>query len=119
MTTLHIPTDYGILSVVNRKGYYYAVRTVNQRKRQIYLGKSIPADSFHLNEIAKDIFSNDREWSENHPSRSEKLRAKAKDTKSLSLREDLLRVAELAKALGESRIEQELRKAIKMHLTNH
>ncbi|MFM6157975.1 MAG: hypothetical protein ACKPE3_34115 [Sphaerospermopsis kisseleviana] len=114
MTTLHIPTDYGILSVVNRRGYFYAVRTHNQRKRQIYLGKSIP-DSFHLNEIAKDIFSNDREWSKNHPSKADKLRAKAKDTKSLSLRDDLIRIAELAKALGESRIEQELRKAIKMH----
>ncbi|MFM7369194.1 MAG: hypothetical protein ACKO2Z_15680, partial [Sphaerospermopsis kisseleviana] len=75
MTTLHIPTDYGTLSVVNRKGYFYAVRTHNQRKRQIYLGKSIP-DSYALNEIAKDIFSNDREWSKNHPSKADKLRAK-------------------------------------------
>ncbi|MFM6138149.1 MAG: hypothetical protein ACKPCP_29080 [Sphaerospermopsis kisseleviana] len=112
--TQRFTTDYGTLTVVYRKGYYYAVRTHNQRKRQIYLGKSIP-DSFHLNEIAKDIYSNDREWTKNHPSRSGKLRAKSQDTKNLSLREDLLRVAELAKALGESRIEQELRKAIKMH----
>lgn len=114
MTTLHILTDYGELSVIDRRGYFYAVRTVNQRKRQIYLGKSIP-DSFTLNEVAKDIYSNDREWAKNHPPKSEKLRAKAKDTKNLSLRDDLLRIADLSKALGESRIEQELRKLVRQH----
>ncbi len=112
--TQRFTTDYGTLTVVYRKGYYYAVRTVNQRKRQVYLGKSIP-DSFHLNEIAKDIYSNDREWSKNHPSKADKLRAKSQDTTNLSLRDDLLRIAQLSKALGESRIEHELTKVIKMH----
>ncbi|MFM6134900.1 MAG: hypothetical protein ACKPCP_12185 [Sphaerospermopsis kisseleviana] len=115
--TQRFTTDYGTLTVVYRKGYYYAVRTVNQRKRQIYLGKSIP-DSFHLNEIAKDIYSNDREWSKNHPSKADKLRAKAKDTKNISLRDDLLRISELAKALGEDRITKELTKVVKMHFNN-
>lgn len=108
-------TDYGTLSITNRKGYYYAIRTHNQRKRQIYLGKSIP-DSFTLNLIAEDIYSNDRDWYKNHPPKAEKLRAKVQDTNnSLSLRDDLLRIAELSKALGEDRIEQELRKAIALH----
>ena len=108
----HFDTDYGTLSVVSRKGYYYAVRTHNQRKRQIYLGKSIP-DHYTLNLIAKDIFSNDREWVKNHPPKSERLRAKAQGTTNISLRDDLMRIAELSKALGEERIEQELRKAIR------
>jgi hypothetical protein len=111
-----IGTDYGTLSVSNRRGYYYAVRTVNNKKRQIYLGKSIP-DIYTLNEVAKDIFSSDRDWIKNHPPKAEKLRAKVKDIKSLSLRDDLMRIAELSKALGEHRIEQELRKAITLHLT--
>jgi len=85
MSTQHFNTDYGILSVIDRRGYFYAVRTHNQRKRQIYLGKSIP-DDCTLNEIAKDIYSNDKEWVKNHPTKSDKLRAKRQDTKSLSLR---------------------------------
>ncbi|MFM6134445.1 MAG: hypothetical protein ACKPCP_09775 [Sphaerospermopsis kisseleviana] len=112
--TQRFTTDYCTLTVVYRKGYYYAVRTHNQRKRQIYLGKSIP-DSFHLNEIAKDIYSNDREWTKNHPSRSEKLRAKSQDIKNLSLRDDLIRISELAKALGEDRVAKELTKVIAKH----
>ncbi|MFM6052916.1 MAG: hypothetical protein ACKPA7_14975 [Sphaerospermopsis kisseleviana] len=87
---------------------------MNQRKRQIYLGKSIP-DSFHLNEIAKDIYSNDRDWSKNHPSKADKLRAKSQDIKNISLRDDLLRISELAKALGEDRVAKELTKAIAKH----
>lgn len=112
--TQRFTTDYGTLSVVTRKGYYYATRTVNQRKRQIYLGKSIP-DIHSLNEIAKDIYSNDREWVKNHPPKSEKLRAKARDIKNISLRDDLLRIAELSKALGEDRIAKELSKVIREH----
>lgn len=111
----HFDTDYGTLSVVNRRGYFYATRTINQRKRQIYLGKSIP-DSYALNEVAKDIFSNDREWIRNHPPKSERLRAKAQGTKSnISLRDDLLRICELSKALGEDRITKELTKVISQH----
>lgn len=111
MNTQHFNTDYGTLSVVNRRGYYYAVRTVNQKKRQLYLGKSIP-DIHTLNEVARDIYSNDREWYKNHPPKAEKLRAKSQDTKSLSLRDDLLRIVELSKALGEDRIARELNKVI-------
>ena len=103
-------TDYGTLSISCRKGYFYAVRTVNQRKRQIYLGKSIP-DSYTLNEIAKDIFSNDREYWTRHTKTSP--RASDKDiNNSLSLRDDLTRIAALAKARGENIIYEELRKTI-------
>ncbi|MTJ10545.1 hypothetical protein [Anabaena sp. UHCC 0204] len=103
-------TDYGTLSIVNRKGYYYAVRTVNQRKRQIYLGKSIP-DSYTLNEVAKDIFSSDKEFWTKHT--KQVPRASDKDTNnSLSLRDDLNRIMGIAKARGEDLIYQELRKAI-------
>lgn len=109
-------TDYGTLSVVNRKGYFYAVRTINQKKRQIYLGKSLP-DIHSLNEIAKDIYSPDREWIKNHPPKSEKLRARSQDIKSISLRDDLLRIAELSKALGEDRIAKELSKVISTHFS--
>ena len=112
--TQHFDTDYGTLSVVNRRGYFYATRTHNQRKRQVYLGKSIP-DPYTLNEIAKDIFSNDREWTKNHPPKSEKLRAKARDIKNISLRDDLMRIAELSKVLGEERIVKELTKVISQH----
>ncbi|MDK2409972.1 hypothetical protein QHH11_15960 [Aphanizomenon sp. PH219] len=105
-----IDTDYGNLSISNRKGYYYATRTVNRRKRQIYLGKSIP-DSFTLNEIAKDIFSNDKEYWTKH---TKQIRASDKDTNnSLSLKDDLTRIAALAKARGEDLICQELRNLIK------
>ena len=114
MSSQRISTDYGILSVVNRRGYYYAVRTHNQRKRQIYLGKSLP-DIHSLNEIAKDIYSPDREWIKNHPPKAEKLRARSQDTKSISLRDDLLRICELSKALGEERIVKELTKVISQH----
>ena len=111
MTTQHFSTNYGILSVVNRKGYFYAVRTVNQRKRQIYLGKSIP-DSYTLNEIAKDIFSNDREYWTRHSKQIP--RASDKDiNNSLSLRDDLTRIAAIAKARGENIIYEELRNLIK------
>ncbi|MTJ48390.1 hypothetical protein [Dolichospermum sp. UHCC 0259] len=103
-------TDYGTLSVVNRKGYFYACRTVNTRKRQIYLGKCIP-DSYTLNEIAKDIFSNDKEYWLKH---TKQIRASDKDTNnSLSLKDDLNRIAALAKARGEDLICQELRNLIK------
>ncbi|TAE60699.1 MAG: hypothetical protein EAZ76_01675 [Nostocales cyanobacterium] len=115
MTIQHIPTDYGILSVVKRRGYYYAVRTHFNRKRQIYLGKIVP-DTDTLNEVAKDIYSSDREWYTNHPPKPEKLRARVKDTNNLSLRDDLLRVCELCKVFGEERIEQQIRTIIKVHL---
>lgn len=101
-------TDYGILSISCRRGYYYATRTVNRLKRQIYLGKSIP-DSFTLNEVARDIFSSDREYWTNH---TKPPRAARKDTKSLSLKHDLERVAAIARARGEDLIYGELRKII-------
>ena len=105
-----IDTDYGNLSISNRKGYYYAVRTVNTRKRQIYLGKCIP-DSYTLNEIAKDIFSNDKEYWLKH---TKQIRASDKDTNnSLSLKDDLTRIMAIAKARGEELIAQELRNLIK------
>lgn len=104
-------TDYGILSISCRRGYYYAVRTVNNRKRQIYLGKSIP-DSYTLNEIARDIFSSDREYWQRHT--KQVPRASDKDTNnSLSLKDALTRIAALAKARSEDLIYQELQKVIK------
>ncbi|MBE9059346.1 hypothetical protein [Sphaerospermopsis sp. LEGE 08334] len=108
--TEKIKTDYGYLCITNRNGYFYAIKTVNQKKRQIYLGKSIP-DIHTLNEVAKDIFSSDREWYKNHPPKSEKLKVKSQDT-TLSLKDDLLRIVELSKALGEDRIAGELTKVI-------
>lgn len=115
MTTTKVSTDYGELSIVDRHGYFYAVRTINQKKRQIYLGKSIP-DIHTLNEVARDIFSSDREWYKNHPPKYEKLRAKSQDTNiSLSLKEDLIRIREIARVLGEDRIAKELSKVINFH----
>ena len=111
MTTQHFSTNYGILSVVNRKGYFYAVRTVNQRKRQIYLGKSIP-DSYTLNEIAKDIFSNDREYWTRHTKTSPRASQQGTNNNS-TLRDDLNRIAAIAKARGENIIYEELRNLIK------
>ncbi|MBD2694849.1 hypothetical protein [Anabaena catenula] len=109
MTTTKILTDYGELSIINRRGYFYAVRTVNQKKRQIYLGKSIP-DQYTLNEVAADIFSSDWEYWQRH---TKEVRATVKDiNKNLSLRDDLNRIAGIAKARGEDLIYQELRKAI-------
>lgn len=109
MTTTKINTDYGLLSVSSRNGYYYAVRTHNQKKRQIYLGKSIP-DKHTLNEVARDIFSSDREYWINHSKQSP--RACNRDTKFSSLRDGLERVAALAKARSEDHIYGELRKII-------
>jgi hypothetical protein len=103
-------TDYGTLSVVNRKGYFYACRTVNRKKRQIYLGKSIP-DSYTLNEIAKDIFSSDKEYWQRHT--KQVPRASDKDTNnSLSLKDALTRIMGIAKARGEDIIYQELKKVV-------
>jgi hypothetical protein len=107
MKTTKINTDYGLLSVANRNGYYYAVRTVNGKKRQIYLGKSIP-DKHTLNEVARIIFSSDREFWTNHS----KPRATGKNTKFSSLREDLERIADIARARSEDHIYGELRKII-------
>ena len=101
-------TDYGTLSVVNRKGYFYAVRTVNNRKRQIYLGKCIP-DSYTLNEVAKDIFSNDKEYWTKH---TKQIRASDKDTNNSTLKDDLNRIMAIAKARGEELIAQELKKVV-------
>ena len=85
--TQKLDTDYGTLSISCRRGYYYATRTVNNRKRQIYIGKSIP-DSYTLNEVAKDIFSSDKEFWLKHT--KQVPRASDKDTNnSLSLRDDL------------------------------
>jgi hypothetical protein len=110
MKTIKINTDYGTLSISNRGNYYYAVRTVNRLKRQIYLGKSIP-DCYTLNEIARDIFSSDRDYWTKHTKQSP--RATRKDTKSvLPLKHDLERIAALAKARDEDHIYQELRKII-------
>ncbi len=103
-------TDYGILSISCRRGYYYACRTHNRLKRQIYLGKSIP-DSFTLNEIAKDIYSPDREYWVKHT--KQVPRAARKDTKSLPLKDNLERIAAIAKARSEDLIYQELQKVIK------
>ena len=103
-------TDYGTLSVSCRKGYYYATRTVNRRKRQIYLGKTIP-DSYTLNEVAADIFSSDREYWQRHT--KQVPRASDKDTKNLPLKDALTRIAALAKARSEDLIYQELQKVIK------
>jgi hypothetical protein len=108
MKTIKINTDYGTLSISCRNGYYYATRTVNRLKRQIYLGKSIP-DSFTLNEIARDIFSNDRDYWTKH---TKTPRAASGDTKNLSLKDDLERIARIAKARSEDLIYQELRKII-------
>ena len=110
--TQKFDTDYGTLSVTERKGYFYACRTVNQRKRQIYLGKSIP-DGFTLNEIAKDIFSSDKEYWTKHTKTSPRASEKDTNNNSLSLRDDLTRIAALAKARGEDLICQELRNLIK------
>lgn len=108
-TTTKINTDYGLLSVAHRGNYYYAVRTVNSKKRQIYLGKSIP-DIHTLNEVARDIFSSDRTYWTNHSKQSP--RSTGKDTKFSSLRDDLERVARIAKARSEDHIYGELRKII-------
>ena len=108
MKTTKINTDYGLLSVANRNGYYYAVRTVNSKKRQIYLGKSIP-DNHTLNEVARIIFSSEREFWTNH---SKQSRATGKNTKFSSLREDLERIADIARARSEDHIYGELRKII-------
>lgn len=107
-TTTKINTDYGVLSVSSRNGYYYAVRTVNSKKRQIYLGKSIP-DIHTLNEVARDIFSSDRTYWTNH---TKAPRATGKNSKFSSLREDLERIARIAKARSEDLIYGELRKII-------
>lgn len=109
MKTTKINTDYGLLSVANRNGYYYAVKTINQKKRQIYLGKSIP-DRHTLNEVARIIFSSDREYWTNHSKQSP--RSTGKDTKNLSLKDDLERIARIAKARSEDHIYGELRKII-------
>ena len=101
-------TDYGTLSISNRKGYFYAVRTVNNRKRQIYLGKCIP-DSYTLNEVAKDIFSNDKEYWTKH---TKQIRASDKDTNNSTLKDDLNRIMAIAKARGEELIAQELKKVV-------
>ncbi|MEY3255653.1 MAG: hypothetical protein RLZZ29_784 [Cyanobacteriota bacterium] len=102
-------TDYSILSISCRNGYYYACRTHNRLKRQIYLGKSIP-DSYTLNEIAKDIYSPDREYWQRH---TKPPRAARKDTKSLPLKDNLERIAAIAKARSEDLIYGELQKVIK------
>jgi hypothetical protein len=106
-----LDTDYGTLSVSCRRGgYYYATRTVNNRKRQIYLGKSIP-DSYTLNEIARDIYSPDRDYWQRHT--KQVPRASDKDTNnSLSLKHDLERISAIARARGEDLIYGELRKII-------
>ena len=106
--TQKFDTDYGTLSVTERKGYFYACRTVNQRKRQIYLGKSIP-DGFTLNEIAKDIFSSDKEYWTKH---TKQIRASDKDTNNSTLKDDLNRIMAIAKARGEELIAQELKKVV-------
>ena len=103
-----IDTNYGNLSISNRKGYFYAVRTVNNRKRQIYLGKCIP-DSYTLNEVAKDIFSNDKEYWTKH---TKQIRASDKDTNNSTLKDDLNRIMAIAKARGEELIAQELKKVV-------
>ncbi len=103
-------TDYSILSISCRNGYYYATRTHNRLKRQIYLGKSIP-DSYTLNEVARDIYSPDREYWQRHT--KQVPRAARKDTKNLSLKHDLERIARIARARDEDLIYQELQKVIK------
>ena len=89
---------------------YYATRTVNQRKRQIYLGKCIP-DSYTLNEVAKDIFSSDKEFWLKHTKQIP--RASREDTNNSTLKDDLTRIMAIAKARGEELIAQELRNLIK------
>lgn len=82
---------------------------LNQRKRQIYIGKSIP-DSYTLNEVARDIFSSDKEYWVKHSKTSP--RACDKDTNNSTLKDALTRIMAIAKARGEELIAQELKKVV-------
>ena len=61
------------MSIVFRRGYYYAIRTWNRKKRQIYLGKVIPTELAHLNEIAQDLFADDKDYWSRHGKKSKSL----------------------------------------------
>ena len=115
MTTTKIMTDYGEMSITLRSGYYYAIRTWNRKKRQIYLGKTIP-DLVTLNEVASDLFSDDKDYWTKHSKKSKSQAAPAsEDTNSLSLVcHHVEQIENLAKSRGEDAIAKELAKVIAM-----
>jgi hypothetical protein len=107
--TQRIETREGTISVTRRGRYYYAVRTVLGKKRQVYLGQSIPNIDV-LNEVAKDLYSTDTAW---YSKRKKELLPLVKDTNLVPLKQELLLIAGLAKARGEDVIHQKLMDVIK------
>jgi hypothetical protein len=107
--TQRIETREGTISVTRRGRYYYAVRTVLGKKRQVYLGQSIPNMDV-LSEVAKELFSTDTAWHSRHKKESLPL---LKSTKLVPLKHELLLIAGLAKARGEDVIHQKLMELIK------
>jgi transcriptional regulator with XRE-family HTH domain len=65
MNTQKIMTEWGELSIVYRKGYYYAIKQMRGQKRQIYLGKTIPSQE-RLEEIAEELNLPPDKWNDKH-----------------------------------------------------
>ena len=106
-----VMTEWGELSIHNRKGYLYAVKTIKGLKRQVYLGKTIPSQE-RLEEIAEEINLRSDLWIQKH---NKQLRAKTVDTNSnVSDAVDQLRkIEQLASARGESDISKQISRVIK------
>ena len=69
-------TEWGEMSVCKRGRYYYAVKTINRVKRQLYLGTFIPSQE-RLEEVADEINLPTQDWLRLHPPVDEKRKRKS------------------------------------------
>jgi hypothetical protein len=96
MNTQKIMTEWGELSIVYRKGYYYAIKQMRGQKRQIYLGKTIPSQE-RLEEIAEELNLPPDKWINRHSKKVKQVENSSLD----SIIDTLNKIGELAKARGE------------------
>ena len=118
-------TEWGKLSISKRGRYYYAVKTINRIKRQVYLGTFIPSQE-RLEEVADEINLPTQQWLKLHPCIDEKRKQKSltwlgtEDTSFVStLVNHLNRIEALAKCRGEDDIASKVKELRRWIDTNH
>ncbi len=105
-------TKWGEITLYNRKGYWYAIRTVNKRKRSIYLGKIIPEEE-RLSQVGQELYLSADEWERRHGRGYQDPRTLRGVEGGLTMVEKLKCIQSLAKARKETWIAIRLEEVIK------
>ena len=102
-------TEWGEVSVHRRGRYYYAVKTINGLKRQVYLGKTVPGQG-RFEEVGAEIYQKADNWVR---TRRKHRVVDTSDDVSVAV-EQLAKIEELAKARGESAIAKQIREVVRV-----